>query len=69
MRKTESNYTNIQPRLMTLEGLKTYLSCGRNAAISIAEEANASRKLGGRRLFDRLLIDSYLNAAQEQQEV
>lgn len=52
---------DITPRLLGLQELTAYLSLGETVADRLATEAGAKRKYGKRVLYDRKLIDKYLD--------
>lgn len=47
-------------RWLRLSDLQSYLHCGRNLALRIGVDSGALRKIGRINLYDRLLIDSYV---------
>lgn len=61
--------TNINPeatekawgRLLSVADLMQYTGLGRNNAIAFGERCGAKRKIGKRSLYDRKVIDKYIN--------
>ena len=51
----------FQARLMKLDVTADYLSCSKNYARHLAEEAGAVRRLGSSWLCDRVVLDQYLS--------
>lgn len=48
-------------RLMSAKEVCFYLGLGRNRGVEFAKSIGAERKIGRRCLYDRVVIDSYLN--------
>lgn len=56
----------IIPRLMNASEACQYLGLGRNRGVEFAKMIGAEISIGRRKLYDRVVIDSYLdNQAQE----
>ena len=53
---------NAESRMIRLDALMAYLSMGRTSAEKFAEDANAVRKIGRAKLYDREAIDRALDA-------
>ena len=49
-------------RLLSVEALMVYLGVGRNTADKIGKEAGAKKKIGKRALYDREIIDRYVDS-------
>ena len=59
--KALSRDENKAIRLMGIEELKAYLGVGRNTADKVGTAAGAKRKIGKRALYDRQVIDKYID--------
>ncbi len=68
MRLRENQYATAlsDKRLLDAAEVCQYLSLGRNKGIEFSKEIGAERKIGRRCLYDRAVIDRYLD---EQAEV
>ena len=53
--------TNIEKRLLDAKETCEYLSLGRNNGLKFAKEIGAERKVGKRCLYDKKVIDHYLD--------
>ena len=49
-----------EKRLFSIEELQQYLSLGRTRASEVGAAAGATVKIGRRKLFDKVKIDSYI---------
>lgn len=57
---------NSENRLMDAKEMCSYLSLGRNRGVEFAKSIGAEVAIGRRRLYDRVVIDRYLdNQLQE----
>lgn len=57
-----SNEISIkEKRLLNVHELCSYLSLGRNKAVEFGKLHNAEKRIGGRLLFDRLVIDAAID--------
>lgn len=54
-----------EKRLLDANEVCIYLSLGRNKGIEFAKSINAERKIGRRSLYDRNVIDKYLDEQAE----
>ena len=58
---------NSKNRLMDAKEMCSYLSLGRNRGVEFAKSIGAEFAIGRRRLYDRVVIDRYLdNQIQEE---
>lgn len=62
VRKDSTNPSNITKRLLSITEATMYLGIGRNTALKYLEQIGAKRQIGRRVLYDKQLIDEYLNA-------
>jgi len=61
-RKPGSNLLNpIEQRMLSINEASVYLGIGRSTAIQFLQEIGAKRKIGKRSLYDKNVIDEYLN--------
>ena len=60
-RTTTVIYQKAEKRLLDSIGLADYLSLGRCNSVNFATEINARVKIGRRVLYDKNIIDSYLD--------
>lgn len=61
-RKPESNLLNpVEQRMFSINEAAIYLGIGRSTAIQFLQEIGAKRKIGKRALYDKNIIDEYLN--------
>lgn len=60
MQKTKTDGEPINKLMVDIESLRGLLSCGTTTARKIAESANASIKIGKRRLYNVEKIKAYL---------
>lgn len=65
MRARTMNATSGESRLMDTDELRVYLNLGRNNAMKLGEEIGARRKFGKRVLWDRVVVDKYLDSLAE----
>ena len=65
MRARTMNTTSGESRLMDTDELRVYLNLGRNNAMKLGEEIGARRKIGKRVLWDRVVVDKYLDSLAE----
>lgn len=65
MRARIINTTSGESRLMDTDELRVYLNLGRNNAMKLGEEIGARRKIGKRVLWDRVVVDKYLDSLAE----
>lgn len=62
MRERENQLTGInEKRLLDANEVCIYLSLGRNKGVEFAKSIGSEVKIGRRRLYDKIKIDSYLN--------
>lgn len=59
--KKRTRTSEQEARLMGLDELVAYTGLGRNKARDLAEEANAVKRFGRRCLYDRILIDRFID--------
>lgn len=52
---------NSENRLMDAKEMCSYLSLGRNRGVEFAKSIGAEVAIGRRRLYDRVVIDRYLD--------
>lgn len=55
-----------EKRLMDANDVCIYLSLGRNRGVEFAKAIGAERKIGRRCLYDRVVIDRYLDKQAEE---
>jgi len=55
-----------EKRLLDAVEVCSYLSLGRNRGVEFAKEIGAMRKVGRRTLFDKVIIDRYLDSQIEE---
>ena len=61
-RKPVSNLLNpVEQRMFSINEAAIYLGIGRSTAIQFLQEVGAKRKIGKRALYDKNIIDEYLN--------
>ena len=61
-RKPVSNLLNpVEQRMFSINEAAIYLGIGRSTAIQYLEDIGAKRKIGKRALYDKNIIDEYLN--------
>ena len=61
-RKPGSNLLNpVEQRMFSINEAAIYLGIGRSTAIQFLQEIGAKRKIGKRALYDKNIIDEYLN--------
>lgn len=65
MRARTINAVSGESRLMDTDELRVYLNLGRNNAMKLGEEIGARRKIGKRVLWDRVVVDRYLDSLVE----
>ncbi len=65
MRARTMNAVSGESRLMDTDELRVYLNLGRNNAMKLGEEIGARRKIGKRVLWDRVVVDRYLDSLVE----
>lgn len=53
--------SNVTPRYVTIDGLKSYLSIGKTNADKIGVMAGAKKRIGKRVVYDLKLIDEFLD--------
>ena len=56
----------VEKRLMDVKEAQVYTGMGRNSCRVFCEQIGAVRKIGGRVLFDRVVIDKALDQMGEQ---
>jgi len=57
-----------EKRLLDANEVCVYLSLGRNRGVEFAKAIGSERKIGRRRLYDKVIIDRYLDAQAEEVE-
>ena len=57
----------MQPRLINLKTLQSYVGLGEKNAAQLGREAGAVVRYGARILFDRETIDKYIDTLKEEQ--
>jgi len=60
-KKQAAEVAEAGKRLLSIPDLMIYLSLGRSRALAIGEECGAKRKLGKRTLYDKKIIDEYID--------
>lgn len=58
----------MQPRLINLKLLMSYVGLGEKRAAQLGREAGAVVKYGSRVLYDRERIDQYIDQLREKEE-
>lgn len=67
MRKRRQN-DNLPPaRMLSIEDLADYLATGSRTATDIGSKSGARRKIGRRVVYDRVVIDRYLDGLEEHE--
>ena len=61
MRERKISTVTNEKRLMDANEVCMYLSLGRNRGVEFAKSIGAERKIGRRCLYDRVIIDHYLD--------
>lgn len=57
----------MQPRLINLKTLQSYVGLGEKNAAQLGREAGAVVRYGARILYDRETIDKYIDTLKEEQ--
>lgn len=65
MKERESAIMN-EKRLLDVSEVCSYLGLGRNKGIEFCKSIGSERKIGRRRLYDKVVIDRYLDAQSEE---
>lgn len=60
LQRTKRTVTDC--KLLDVKDLQAYLAVGRNTALQVGREAGALRKIGRRSLYDREVIDRYIDS-------
>lgn len=61
MRKENNdNFDKVELRFLNISELMIYTGLGRNKAINLGKESGACIKIGRRVIYDKRVIDSYL---------
>jgi len=66
--RTRKDFEATNARLLDTQAFMAYVSLGRNSALRLGEVIGAKRKIGSRTLYDRAVIDRYLDAQAEEVE-
>lgn len=61
-----TNRSTIEPRLLSMPEAEKYVGLGHDRAREFVEKAGAVRKLGGRILIDKKVLDRFLDQMGEQ---
>lgn len=67
MNETKNNPSVTDKRLLNVKEICVYLGLGRNRGVEFARSIGAERKIGRRCLYDKVVIDRYLD--KQVQEV
>ncbi len=62
VKRTENTSISITPRMFSAEELAVYLGVGRNTAMAFGEEIGAKRKIYGRALYDKEVVDRHFDS-------
>ena len=62
MNQEPISITPTDSRLLGIKELMSYTSLGRNSAMQLGMDSGAKVKIGGRVLYDRKKIDSYIDS-------
>lgn len=62
VRKETTNPSSISKRLLSITEATMYLGVGRNTALKYLEQIGAKRNIGRRVVYDKNIIDEYLNS-------
>lgn len=57
----------MQKRLFSIEEAVTYLGIGKSSARKFLESIGAKHQIGRRVLYDKAIIDQYLNTQQKEE--
>ncbi len=57
-----------ESRLMNAKAVCAYLNLGRNRGVKFAKSIGSEVAIGRRRLYDRVVIDRYLDQRAQEQE-
>lgn len=68
MNKEMDNVTNIEKRLLSAAEMCCYIGMGRNRGIEWAKSIGSERRIFKRCLYDKEVIDRYLDAQAEEAE-
>ena len=69
MKERKSISTLGEKRLLDSNEVCMYLSLGRSRGVELARTAGSERKIGRRRLYDKKVIDHYLDELTEKEGV
>ena len=61
--------SELETRLLDIRGVCAYLGLGRNSSLKIVNKIGAERKFGRRTLYDKKVIDQYLDELTEKEGV
>lgn len=61
MKERKTVTTMGEKRLLDANEVCVYLSLGRNRGVEFARDIGAERKIGRRSLYDKVIIDRYLD--------
>ena len=67
IRKETTNPSSISKRLLSITEATMYLGVGRNTALKYLEQIGAKRNIGRRVLYDKHIIDEYLNSKLKEE--
>lgn len=67
IRKETTNPSSISKRLLSITEAAMYLGVGRNTALKYLEQIGAKRNIGRRVLYDKHIIDEYLNSKLKEE--
>lgn len=62
---TKSQDLAYTKRMLSITEASVYLGLGRSTALVFLEEIGAKRKIGKRALYDKVVIDNYLESEQK----
>lgn len=60
-KRSNREIETLKVRLLNIQELQMYIGVGRNNALNFGEESGAKIKIGGRTLYDKIVIDRYLD--------
>ena len=64
--RIKNNY--VEQRMLGIDGAKAYINMGKSKTMQIMEEIGAKRKIGRRVVYDKAVIDKWLDAMAADQE-
>ena len=62
------NYANAEKRMLCIDDASAYIGMGKSRTREIMEELGAKRKIGRRVVYDKKVIDEWLDSLAADQE-